>query len=136
MNKPYILCLIDDDDIYRFTFTKLINTKKIAGKVLVFEDGDQALQFMLDNVGNSKDLPDFIFLDINMPIMDGFQFMEEYVKLKPKVGKKITIYMVTSSVDPVDLERAQKIEEISDYIVKPITPELLESILEGIHKEV
>lgn len=85
---------------------------------------------MLDNLHNDKELPDVIFLDIDMPIMDGFEFMEEYVKLKPKLGKKITIYMVSSSVDPVDIDRAKKISEITDYIIKPITQDQLTYIIQ------
>jgi CheY-like chemotaxis protein len=94
---------------------------------MVFSDGEEALDFMLDNL--HKELPDVIFLDIDMPIMDGFEFMEEYVKIKPKLGKKITIYMVSSSVDPVDIDRAKKISEITDYIVKPITQDQLTYII-------
>jgi CheY-like chemotaxis protein len=56
--------------------------------------------------------------------------MEEYVKLKPKLGKKITIYMVSSSVDPVDIDRAKKISEITDYIIKPITQDQLTYIIQ------
>lgn len=67
-----------------------------------------------------------------MPVMDGFQFMEEYVKIKPRVGKKITIYMVSSSLDPVDIERAKRISAISDYIVKPIGLGRLKTIIEGL----
>tara|TARA_R110002111_G_scaffold55243_3_gene94979 strand:- start:863 stop:1180 length:318 start_codon:yes stop_codon:yes gene_type:complete len=96
---------------------------------MVFSDGEEALDFMLDNLHNDKELPDVIFLDIDMPIMDGFQFMEEYVRIKPKLGKKITIYMVSSSVDPVDIDRAKKISEITDYIVKPITHDQLTGII-------
>jgi len=129
MSKPFIICIVDDDDVYQFTVKRTIEMHKLARKMLIFSDGESALQFMIDNVGNSKDLPDVIFLDINMPIMDGFQFMEEYVKIKPKVGKKITIYMVTSSADPVDMARAEKISELSDYILKPISPGQLTEIV-------
>jgi CheY-like chemotaxis protein len=96
---------------------------------MVFSDGEEALDFMLDNLHNDKELPDVIFLDIDMPIMDGFQFMEEYIKIKPKLGKKITIYMVSSSVDPVDIERAKKISDITDYMVKPVTHDQLKHIV-------
>ncbi len=135
MTKPFIICIVDDDDIYKFTITRTIEIQNLAKKILIFSDGEEAINFMIDNVGNSQHLPDIIFLDINMPVMDGFQFMEEYVKIKPRVGKKVTIYMVTSSVDPVDVDRANKISEISDYIVKPIEPEQLSAIVDKLEKE-
>jgi CheY-like chemotaxis protein len=130
--KPFIVCIIDDDAIYQFTITRTIESQKLAKKILVFSDGEQAIQFLVDNIGNSEHIPDIIFLDINMPIMDGWQFLEEYIHIKPRVGKPITIYMVSSSVDTVDLERAKTISELSDYIIKPITPDRLKSIIEAL----
>ncbi|NJB72401.1 CheY-like chemotaxis protein [Saonia flava] len=132
--KPFIISIVDDDDIYQFTIARTIKTHGLARKILTFSDGEKALDFMLENIGNNDDLPDIIFLDINMPVMDGFQFMEEYVKIKPRVGKKITIYMVSSSVDPADIERANKIGDISDYIIKPIQPGELLGIVEALEK--
>jgi CheY-like chemotaxis protein len=132
MTKPFIICIVDDDNIYQFTTTRTIQTHKLAKKILLFSDGEEALQFLSDNIGNRETLPDIIFLDINMPIMDGWQFLEEYIMIKPKIGKKITIYMISSSVDPVDVERAKKINEISDYIVKPINPEMLKEIIDAL----
>jgi CheY-like chemotaxis protein len=128
-NKPFIICIVDDDEIYQFTTRKTIEVHNLARKILIFSDGEEAINFMIDNVANATDLPDIIFLDINMPIMDGFQFMEEYVRLKPRIRKKITIYMVTSSVNSEDIERAKSISEISDYIVKPINPEQFKAII-------
>jgi CheY-like chemotaxis protein len=132
MSRPLIIFIVDDDEIYKYTMTKTIERQKIAKKILTFSDGEEAINFMIDNVGNSIDLPDIIFLDINMPIMDGFQFMEEYVLLKPRIGKKIVIYMVTSSVDPIDIDRAKKISKISNYIVKPIKADKLSEIMAAI----
>ena len=129
MSSSLKVCIVDDDDIYQFTMVKTMKSLNLTNKIMVFSDGEEALDFMLDNLHNDKELPDVIFLDIDMPIMDGFQFMEEYVKIKPKLGKKITIYMVSSSVDPVDIERAKKISEITDYIVKPITHDQLKHIV-------
>ncbi|SCX88394.1 Response regulator receiver domain-containing protein [Nonlabens sp. Hel1_33_55] len=130
--KPFILSLIDDDEIYQYGFKRTVEKSKFAKKVLVFSDGEQAINFMIDNIANAQELPDVIFLDINMPIMNGFEFMEEYVKLKPKVGKQITIYMVSSSIDPADIERAKSISELTDYIIKPVEESMLREIIEGL----
>ena len=135
MSKPFIICIVDDDAVYQFTTRKTIEVHNLARKILIFSDGEEALNFMIDNVANATDLPDIIFLDINMPIMDGFQFMEEYARLKPRIGKRITIYMVTSSVDSEDIERAKSISEISDYIVKPINPEQFKEIINALEAE-
>ena len=129
MNKHYNICVIDDDDIYQFTITKILESIKLSKKILLFSDGEEALDFMVNNLSNNDELPDVIFLDINMPIMDGFQFMEEYVEIKPKLKKKIVIYMVSSSVDPVDIAKAKEISDISDYIIKPIKAGHLKTIM-------
>jgi len=135
MSKAAIICIIDDDDIYQFTVTRTIKANNIAKKILVFSDGEAAIDFLTDNISNNEHLPDIIFLDLNMPIMDGWEFLEEYIKLKPRVGKKITIYLVTSSVDPADTERAKKIAEVSDYLVKPIQPGQLRELVDAIEHE-
>lgn len=132
MKNSVVISIVDDDDIYRYSVLRTLKEEKLTKKILVFSDGEEALDFMLDNIANSQKLPDVIFLDINMPIMDGFQFMEEYVKIKPKVGKKITVYMISSSVNPVDIERSKSISEISDYIIKPIETEKLVAIIKEI----
>jgi|SRR5690606_33774267 len=132
MTKPFIICLIDDDDIYQFTFTRGLKVNDVAKKILVFSDGEEAIDFMVDNVANTEVLPDVIFLDINMPVMDGWEFLEEFVKLKPKVGKKITIYMVSSSVDPADVDRAKTISDVSDYLIKPVGEDTLTQIIENL----
>jgi len=135
MSNQYNICIIDDDDIYQYTITKILQSLKLNKKIIAFSDGEEALDFLIANLYNDDELPDVIFLDINMPIMDGFQFMEEYVKLKPKWNKKITIYMVSSSVDPVDIEKAKNISEISDYIIKPIKAGELQSIMANLESD-
>ena len=97
---------------------------------MFFDDGEKAIRFITsaldkDDIGV---LPDVIFLDINMPIMDGWEFLEEYLRLKPRIGKKIVIYVVSSSIDMRDLDRARSISEVSDYIIKPISNKRLVSI--------
>ena len=129
MLQKHSLCIVDDDEVYKFFVKKILKIKKLADDVLTFTDGEEAFNYINENKENLEKLPDIIFLDINMPIMDGFQFMDEYTKIKAKIDKKITIYMITSSIDPIDLERSKKYVEISDFIIKPITAEVLQRII-------
>lgn len=135
MTKSFNFCIVDDDEIYQYTIKKTIKSLNLANSIIAFSDGEEALNFMIENLNKDEELPDIILLDINMPIMDGFQFMEEYIKIKPKLGKKIIIYMVSSSVDIADIERAKRISEISDYIIKPIKQGRIKSIIDELVNE-
>ena len=73
-------------------------------------------------------LPDIILLDINMPVMDGWQFMELFALLNPTLSKKIDVYMVSSSINKADIKRAKAITDISDFIVKPLDARSLGNI--------
>ena len=128
-SNPFIICIVDDDEVYQFSATRIINATKLAKKILVFNDGQQAIQFLIDNIAETINIPDVIFLDINMPIMDGWQFIEEYIVLRPRIGKIITLYMISLSVDSLDINRANRMSEISDYIVKPITQEMFKELI-------
>ena len=125
MEKSFLICIIDDDDISRYYMSRNLESLNLSREMLVFSDGEDAISYIENNINNSFDLPDVIFLDINMPIMDGFQFMEAYTKLKPRIDKEISIYMTSSSISPEDVQRAKAVSEISDYLVKPVEPEKL-----------
>lgn len=129
MKKPVVLCVIDDDDVYQFTITRTLKKTAVSKRILVFSDGEEAIDFFETHLSKADDLPDVVFLDINMPVMDGWDFLEEYVKLKPNLPKPITIYMVSSSVDARDREKARAITEVSDYIVKPLSEDKINDIL-------
>jgi len=118
------VCVIDDDKIHVYGLKKLISIKKLSPNLIDFPNGKEAIDF-LAAPENSAKLPDIIFLDINMPVMDGWDFMEHYVKIKPQMGKKIIVYMVSSSINDEDILRAKAIADISDYIIKPVSPEKL-----------
>jgi CheY-like chemotaxis protein len=120
IRKRPLIGIIDDDEIYQFTLTRIINHNKQAERVITFSDGEKAIQYLTDNKAINENIPDIIFLDLNMPIMDGWQFMEEYASVKTEIKKKVNIFMWSSSVNPIDIERASEISEISDYIIKPI----------------
>jgi two-component system, chemotaxis family, chemotaxis protein CheY len=122
-SDPPIVALVDDDKIFQLTASKTLIATQLTNKILQFENGEEALDFIRSNLDNKSGLPDYIFLDINMPFVDGWMFLDDYVKLKSKLPKPMTIYMVSSSIDPRDINRAKSHADVSDYVIKPVTRE-------------
>jgi CheY-like chemotaxis protein len=125
MSRIKTLTLVDDDNVFVFLTTKAIEQTNLVDLIKVFENGLDALNFLKENKNNVDALPEIILLDLSMPIMNGWQFLEEYTKLNPTIEKKITIYICSSSISPDDVRRAKTISEVSDYIIKPITKDKL-----------
>jgi len=101
---------------------------------LIFKNGLEALEYfkiILTNMSEEK-LPDIIFLDLNMPVMDGWEFLGEFIKIKNQFDKKITLYVVSSSIDPRDLERAKSFNLVTDYLIKPIELKKFEKIFDRV----
>lgn len=120
--------LIDDDKIYLFGLRKMIELSKLCCGTAEFNNGADAIEKIKSLIDSPELLPDLIFLDINMPVMDGWHFLKEYELLKNNLSKKIVIYMVSSSIDERDIERATQLEDVKDYIIKPLPFEKLQSI--------
>ena len=123
------MAVIDDDEVFTFLTSKAIEKTNLVEVIKVFVNGLDALNFLKENVGNPEELPEIIFLDLSMPIMDGWQFLEEYIKLNPKIGKKIVIYICSSSISPDDINKAKEISAVTDYIIKPVSKDMLAEIL-------
>ncbi|GAA3600582.1 response regulator [Flavivirga amylovorans] len=132
MNNKLIelACIIDDDDIYTNLVKRVIETKKLCKNLIIFKNGKQSIDYfeaLLQNLEDSK-IPDIIFIDLNMPIMDGWEFIEQFTKIKNRFNKLITLYIVSSSINPVDIDRAKSLNSIKGYLVKPIVINELEVI--------
>lgn len=123
------VCVIDDDEVFQYTIFHTLETHKSVDKIMPFTDGAEAMHYLNEHIDDLSKLPDIIFLDINMPVMDGYTFMNQYIKLIAKIPKKIKIYILSSSVDLADFEKTKKIKEVSNYIVKPIKDNQLTKIL-------
>jgi CheY-like chemotaxis protein len=126
------MTIIDDDEVYVYLIKKIIKQTNLVDLIKIFGNGLDAIDFLKENSDNPDSLPEIILLDLSMPIMDGWQFLEEYMLLYPKLGRKITIYIVTSSISPSDIIKAKSISEVTDYIIKPITKEKLIEIIHAL----
>ncbi len=121
------VALVDDDPIYTNAFKNLLVSWQIANPFLFFTNGKDALDFML--IKEASGLPDILLLDLNMPKMNGWQFLENYLKIRPIIEKKISIYLVSSSIWEDDLLRAKRNLLVTDFISKPIFKDKLLQIL-------
>ncbi|MGV8092734.1 MAG: response regulator [Mangrovibacterium sp.] len=129
MKKIDTLCIVDDDNMFQLLTRIIVEKTKLVQKVKIFSNGKEAIEFLYAVQNQPEKIPDVILLDLNMPVLDGWGFLEEYIMIKPKLGKKIVIYIVSSSIDPEDIEKARTISEITDYLVKPVTQEKFIKIL-------
>ena len=121
--KNKIVYLIDDDKLSVKLVSLLIAKNESCEEIHPFFNARSALDELQKNCDNNSKLPDIILLDLNMPVMDGWQFLDEFVLLPIK--KEINIFIVTSSIDPVDIEMAKIYNTLKGYIMKPITSEKL-----------
>ncbi len=120
MKELTSIFLIDDDPTFVFLATKTIEASNFATNIKVFGDGLEAIDYLTEIKDQPELFPHIIFLDLNMPVMDGWSFLEEYALLQPKLGKKIEIYIASSTISPHDIERAKSISLVSYFIIKPL----------------
>jgi len=125
------LIFIDDEPIQHFIIQRMVETYLSYKPVTKYYfDATKVLEFLLKNKTNSDELPDMIFVDINMAIMSGSSFLHKYNKLRSGLARKIDVYIMSSSIDPADLALAKKYDFVLDYIIKPLTKVTLKKILE------
>ncbi len=129
--KYYAVMLIDDNEIDNLINQKMIEAANITENIYTHTGGKSALEFLrnMEKVSEVANvLPDVIFLDIDMPLMDGFQFLDEFDKLSEDIKDKSRIVMLSSSINPQDINRSEKYTYVKKYISKPLTQESLEKL--------
>lgn len=120
--SPFIqtACIIDDDRTFIFVTSHHIKSNKLCEEVLSYENGQVAIDHLKARIKSQENFPEMILLDINMPSLDGWEFLEEFKKMKAMLPNAVRIYLASSSIDERDVERSKSYSEVSDYIVKPV----------------
>lgn len=127
------ILLVDDDEMSNYLNKRVLENLKVAEHIDNVTDGQVGLDYLYDFCsGKTKgEFPDIIFLDINMPVINGFEFLNQLQKIKGIDSQKLYVVMLTSSSDPQDIEEAAKYPEIvKGYIKKPLMKEHITKILE------
>lgn len=124
------VAIVDDDSIYQFTAKRIIQLSSPSSTIRQFNSGSDALDYLARNRQIHENLPDVLLLDINMPVTDGWMFLDAYQKMRSSICKDIMIYVVTSSIDSRDISHAKQYPEVRGYISKPLGADKVKEILD------
>ena len=124
MKKLNCVALVDDDEITNFLNQRVVSELDFANNVKVFSNGKE----ILDHMKEATEKPELILLDINMPVMNGFEFLKAHKLLKDSQKANVIIIMLTSSLLEKDMEMAKELE-ITEFVPKPLSKEKLEEVV-------
>lgn len=124
--------LIIDDDPIQLRIAELLLKKSDVFNSITFLNADLALDYLKDNQQNASSLPDVIFLDLNMPQLDGWGFLNLFGELLPGICKSIHVFIVSSSIDHRDHKKSDEYSFVNGFISKPITPEKVSEIINNV----
>lgn len=127
------ILIIDDDEINNFIAAKLIDKIPPRAKVSTCVNGQEGINYVKEKLNNQNEFPDIIFLDINMPLMNGWEFLEEYETIKNDIKKKVTINMLSSSVYNDDITKAETFTTVNKFISKPLTVDKIRDLYESLN---
>lgn len=122
--------LVDDDEGTNFLNERVIRLSGYVNTVAIARNGIEALEYLKLKINDKHPQPEFILLDINMPAMNGWEFMDAYRQLENKQKAQIVIVMLSTSLNPDDENRARAIKEINDFRTKPLTIKMFTELVE------
>lgn len=123
-----LVMLVDDNDTDNFISKRIIEITKFANRVEVKNSGKSALDYLRENQDNADELPNLIFLDINMPIVDGFVFLYEFEKFNDLIKDKCKVIILSSSDNKRDIDKIVNNNHVIKFITKPLTETALEEV--------
>lgn len=122
------LILIDDELVFHKIVQMTLRNTKLSDQATYSYDGEAVLDYLEEQGADSQALPDYIFVDLYMPSFSGWDFLNRFQKIHQSLRKKINIYVVSSSIDPRDIEKSKKYPFVTTFISKPLTKEIFDSI--------
>lgn len=120
--------LVDDNEIDNFINERIIVSSGFSSNVVVKFSADAALEYLREIAADATQVPDVIFLDLNMPVKDGFGFLNDYAHLHDAVKSKSKVIVLSSSISPDDINRASVNPHVYKYLNKPLSEKYLEAI--------
>lgn len=127
-NAIDLVMLVDDNDTDNFISKRIIEITKFAKRVEVKNSGKSALDYLRENQDNIDNLPNLIFLDINMPIVDGFVFLYEFEKFNDAIKDKCKVIILSSSDNKRDIDKIVNNNHVIKFVTKPLTETALEEV--------
>lgn len=121
--------IIDDDSIHQRIAQIMIQKHQLFDQYTSYTDAEKAYSFLKENCLEPQLLPDVILLDLNMPVTDGWDFLELYETIREDLKKPIRIFIVSSSVDDKDKVRSQTYSSVVGFISKPLSPDIIRSTI-------
>ncbi|MCD6011678.1 MAG: cheB 1 [Flavipsychrobacter sp.] len=120
--------VVDDNEVDLFVAEFVLQKNSFSKKIVCVPSAMDALDYLKENENNPDDLPELIFLDINMPLMSGFDFLEEYAKLSDNIKKHCIIMMLTTSLNENDRKKAEENRYVFSFMNKPLDQHKIEDI--------
>lgn len=120
--------LVDDNEIDNFINERIIVSSGFAKEVVVKNSADGALKYLQGLSSTPEKIPDFIFLDLNMPVKDGFGFLEDFASMDEAIRQRSKVIVLSSSISPDDINRASTNPYVHKYINKPLSEKYLEAV--------